>query len=235
MRPCKSVPASARSWFPALISIAAKTVASRSTIPSPAKKSTPLSPSPNDGRVGGSRRRRGAVSQQRMPLVEYSRLPSGSLSSLEVLPNGGVRITIPPMLRRRIGTIALVITSIGVSLSLLVLLAPLPKILDTVRLLAVSIFLPSIACLVVTLWMGFRRTIIEADESGLRLELRGLLLTRRKFWPREQITSLRKRISLQIVGVGGAVIGKIDATDPTEERWLLEVLRTSLGIKREDK
>ena len=48
--------------------------------------------------------------------------------------------------------------------------------------------------------MGFRWTIVQAGPDGLRLELRGLLLKRGWFLPRQRIGRLHKRVSLLIPG-----------------------------------
>jgi len=62
------------------------------------------------------------------------------------------------------------------------------------------------------------------------VDLRGLLIKRHHFYPREQIGDLRKMVSLLIFDPTGRRIGKIDATDPREEIWLMEVLRHALNL-----
>jgi hypothetical protein len=99
-----------------------------------------------------------------------------------------------------------------------------------VLLFAIILNAVSYGTLAATLWMGFRWTIIEAGPEGLRLELRGLMLKRQRFFPREGINRLRKTESLLLYGPNNHVIGKIDATDPAEEIWLMETLRQALNL-----
>ena len=165
--------------------------------------------------------------------LEYSRQPPHSLASCERLPDGGVRITIPPPLHRRMVQIILAGQILGCiagpPLLALVLFGALPSFPE-LFLAAATITAVAYATLVPTLWMGFRWTIVQAGPDGLRLELRGLLLKRGWFLPRQRIGRLHKRVSLLIYDPFGRRIGKIDATDPTEEMWIMEMLRRALNL-----
>jgi len=89
---------------------------------------------------------------------------------------------------------------------------------------------PALAGLAVSLWMGFRWTIIEAGPEGLRMELRGLLFTRRWFVPRQRIRRIAWFVSLWVIGPHGLPLRRIDGTDQTEDRWILEILTRALAI-----
>ena len=166
------------------------------------------------------------------PELKYSTQPPTCRAVCEYGADGAVRVTIPPVVHRPIGKIILAASVLGLLLSASLLAceyfaASSGSILSFLALVVGSV---SIATLSITLWMGFRWTIVQADAAGLSLELRGLLGTRRRFWPRGEITGLRKAVSLYVLGPGGVRLGKIDATDPREERWLMAVLGRALNV-----
>ena len=165
----------------------------------------------------------------------YSNQPPSSLAVCERLGEQGVRVSIPPPVHRTMVKIILIVEILGClmgpPLLVVAFLGWLPQI-PFLMLLASTLTAVAYATLAITLWMGFRWTIVEAGPEGLRVELRGLLIKRQHFYAREQIGDLRKMVSLLIFDPHGRQIGKIDATDPREEIWLMEVLRHALNLPR---
>lgn len=165
--------------------------------------------------------------------LEYNRQPRGSLAWCEAGPAGSVVIRVPPVLKRPLGKVALLVTATGIIIATTIPLAGIAGIISrhlALLWVALIIGMPSVACLVITLWMGFRWTIIDAGPWGLRLQLKGLLFERTQVWPRPAIRDLRKDVSLKVIGLDGTPIGKIDVTTPAEERWVMEVLRQAMNL-----
>jgi hypothetical protein len=165
--------------------------------------------------------------------LEYARQPAGSIASCQYRGDGGVVITIPPIVQRTLGKVVLAISGAGVVVGLALFGLADWAIVSWFPLLALPaglILFPSISSIVVTLWMGLRWTIIEADPEGLRLELRGRLWTRRWFVPRDRIGRLRLRGCIHVLDPHGRRLRRIDATNGAEEMWVLEVLTRALAI-----
>ena len=173
-----------------------------------------------------------AESPQQLQL-QYARQPANSLASCQYRGDGGVIIVIPPMVQRRLGKIALVLGCAGSILGPLIFVAaivgPLQG-LPLLTLLSSIITFPALAAVCVTLWMGFRWTVIEAGREGLRIELRGLIATRRRFIERERIGRLKHLVSIWVLDARGWPLGRMDATDQREDAWVMEVLTRALGI-----
>jgi hypothetical protein len=173
-----------------------------------------------------------AESPQQLQL-QYARQPPSSLASCQYRGDGGVIIVIPPMVQRRFVKVALTLACAGVIVGPLIFVAavvgPLQR-LPLLTLLSSIITFPALAAVCVTLWMGFRWTIIEAGREGLRVELRGLLTTRRRFIERERIGRLKHLVSIWILDARGWPLGRVDATDQTEDAWVMEVLTRALAI-----
>jgi hypothetical protein len=165
--------------------------------------------------------------------LQYARQPPGSLASCQYRGDGGVIITIPPMLHRRMVKVALAIVCLSIVSGLVLFILALAVIpfrwAGIVEFLGIVLTLPALAGLVVTLWMGMRWTIIEAGPEGLRLELRGLLFTRRWFVERGRIARLRSFVSIWVIGRSGLPLRRIDATDRTEDKWVMEILTRALA------
>jgi hypothetical protein len=166
--------------------------------------------------------------------LQYARQPPGSLASCEYRGDGGVVITIPPMLHRRKVKFALAIECVSIVSGLVVFILTFAVIpfrwVDFTAFLAGVLTLPALAGLVVTLWMGMRWTTIAAGPEGLRLELRGVLFTRRWFVERARIARLRQFVSIWVIGRSGLPLRRIDATDRTEDAWVMETLTRALAI-----
>jgi hypothetical protein len=154
----------------------------------------------------------------------YSSQPPNSLAVLERIGEHGVRVSIPPPMRRTFIKLLFVAEILGcltgpplflLSLDHHAFLMPFGSVVTTV----------AFTTLVITLRMGFRWTIIEAGPEGICVDLRGLFVKRQRFYPRDQIGDLRKLVSLVILDRAGRPLGKIDATDPNEEMWLMHVVR----------
>lgn len=167
------------------------------------------------------------------PSLAYATHPPGSLAWCEAGSEGSVIVRIPPILKRPLGKGVLALTVLGTLGAIALSIAMVIGAIGWNLLLNVLVFgvgTASIVCMAITLWMGFRWTIIDAGPWGLRLQLKGLFSNRTKLWPRHEIADLRKDVSLRVIGVYGNPIGKIDATTPAEERWVMEVLRQALGL-----
>ena len=165
--------------------------------------------------------------------LQYARQPKGSIASCQYRGDGGVIIVIPPMLQRTIGKVALAIECaciiLGSALWVAAVAGPLRGYPGSDFFGSVLV-LPALGGLAVTLWMGFRWTIIEAGPEGLRLELRGLLWTRRRFIERDRIGALRQGVSIRVVDAYGRSLGRIDATNRAEDTWVREILTRALAI-----
>jgi hypothetical protein len=167
-------------------------------------------------------------------LLQYSRQPPGSIAQIEFRDDGGVRITIPPPIRRPLGKILLAGQVFGCIAGPLLWVA-CKQIFSFDRavalgFLAMIVTSVSFATLPVTLWMGMRWTLIEAGAEGLHLHLRGLVSNRNWFLPREKIGSLKKNVSLIVYDPHGRRIAKIDATTPKEEIWVMEMLGRAMNV-----
>ena len=167
-------------------------------------------------------------------LLQYSRQPPGSIAQVEYRTDGGVRISIPPPIKRPLGKIILAGQIVGCVVGPLLWVAcknvfsfDLAAALGLLSMLITGV---SFSTLVVMLWMGMRWTLIEAGPDGLRLHLRGLLSNRNWFLPREQIGSLKKKVSLIVYDPHGRRIAKIDATTPAEEIWVMEMLGRAMNV-----
>ena len=165
--------------------------------------------------------------------LQYARQPPRSLASCQYRGDGGVIIVIPPVIQRTMGKVALALEFAAILgggvLLVAAVLAPL-RYLSLLLFLSSLMALPALAGLVVTLWMGFRWTVIEAGPEGLRMELRGLLFTRRWFVERARIARLRWLVSIWVIGHRGLPLRRIDASDSTEDAWVLEVLTQALAL-----
>jgi len=167
--------------------------------------------------------------------LEYARHPPGSIASCQYRGDGGVIIVIPPIVQRRMGKIVLGLAGLGIVVgAMLIAIAFAPSVpLQYAPLLVFIGFIligPSISSICITLWMGLRWTIIEAGLEGLRLELRGLLATRRWFIPRERIGRLYQFGRILVLDPRGRKLKRIDATDKAEEVWVMEILTRALAI-----
>jgi hypothetical protein len=165
--------------------------------------------------------------------LQYARQPPSSLASCQYRGDGGVIIVIPPIVKRTLGKVVLVIAGAGVIIGPLLfiaaLLGPLQRF-PWLMFVGSVLALPSLAGICVTLWMGFRWTIIEAGTEGVRIELRGLLTTRRRFIERDRIGRLKHLVSIWFVDAHGLPLGRVDATDQAEEAWVMEILTRALAI-----
>ena len=165
--------------------------------------------------------------------LEYARQPAGSIASCQYRGDGGVVITIPPIVQRTLGKVVLAISGAGVVVGFALFGLADWAIVSWFPLLALPagfLLFPSIGSIVITLWMGLRWTIIEAGPEGLRLELRGRFWTRRWFVPRDQIGRLRQRGCIYILDARGRKLRRIDATNGAEETWVMEILTRALAI-----
>jgi hypothetical protein len=167
--------------------------------------------------------------------LQYARQPQGSLASCQYRGDGGVIIVIPPIVQRTLGKVVLALAGLGVvggaTLMALAFAGPVPLLwAPIVAFLGLLVALPAISSIGITLWMGLRWTIIEAGPEGLRLELRGLLATRRWFIPRQQIGRLHQFGRILVLDPYGRKLKRIDATDRAEEIWVMEVLTRALAI-----
>ena len=173
------------------------------------------------------------MTAQSPPQLQYARHPHNSLASCQYRGDGGVIIVIPPIIQRPMGKFVLAIALLaivgGATLLALVIGGPLQGF-PILGFLGFILILPSISSICITLWMGLRWTILEAGPEGLRLELRGLLGTRRWFIPRDQIGRLYQFGRILVIDPYGRKLKRIDATDKAEEVWVLEVLTRALAI-----
>jgi hypothetical protein len=165
--------------------------------------------------------------------LQYARQPPRSLASCRYRGDGGVIIIIPPVLRRRMGKVTLAVECAVILAAVLIVIGmefgPL-RSMPWIGLVPTCLAPPALAGLVVTLWMGFRWTIIEAGPEGLRLKLRGLLFTRRWFVERARIARLGSFVSIWVIGHSGLPLRHIDATDQVEDAWVMEVLTQALAL-----
>jgi hypothetical protein len=167
--------------------------------------------------------------------LQYARQPRNSLASCQYRGDGGVIVVIPPIVHRTLGKVVLGLAGLGiVGGAVLIAGAFAPSV--PLRYAPLLVFIgfiligPSISSICVTLWMGLRWTTIEAGPDGLRLELRGLLATRRWFIERERIGRLHQFGRILVLDPRGRKLKRIDATDKAEEVWVMEVLTRALAI-----
>ena len=167
--------------------------------------------------------------------LQYARQPRGSIASCQYRGDGGVIIVIPPIVQRTLGKIVLAIAGLGVVGGVTLIAIAIAGLVPfqwapIVGFVGFVLMGPSISSICITLWMGLRWTIIEAGLEGLRLELRGLLGTRRWFIERERIGRLHQFGRILVLDPRGRKLKRIDATDKAEEVWVMEILTRALAI-----